>query len=281
MALLSAIWGTSYILMKRGLESFSYLQVGTLRILFSFLCLLPVALKNLHKLNRQNLLSIGIIGFFGSGIPAFLFPVAQTRISSSLAGMLNSLSPVFTLVVGIFFYKRHAVKAQITGVFLGLAGAAGLLYSGSFSLNYYGIFIVIATILYGISANEVSRVEGINGLQITSLAFLLICPIAIGYLIFSDFSRVPMTDHWVRNLGCIVLLAVMGSAIALALFYFLIRETSPVFGSMVTYFIPIVSTIWGFADNERFTSSMLISVAVILAGVYIINRSAIKNILRT
>jgi drug/metabolite transporter (DMT)-like permease len=92
---------------------------------------------------------------------------------------------------------------------------------------------------------------------------------------------VPTTDHWVRNLGCIALLAVMGSAIALALFYFLIRETSPVFGSMVTYFIPIVSTIWGFADNERFTSSMLISVAIILAGVYIINRSAIKNILRT
>ncbi len=281
MALLSAIWGTSYILMKRGLESFSYLQVGTLRILFSFLCLLPVALKNLHKLNRQNLLSISIIGLFGSGIPAFLFPIAQTRISSSLAGMLNSLSPVFTLVVGIFFYKRHAVKAQITGVFLGLIGAVGLLYSGSFSLNYYGIFVVIATILYGISANEVSRVKGINGLQITSLAFLLISPIAIGYLIFSDFSRVPSTDHWVRNLGCIALLAVMGSAIALALFYFLIRETSPVFGSMVTYFIPIVSTLWGLADNERFTSSMLISVAVILAGVYIINRSSIKNILRT
>ncbi len=281
MALLSLIWGTSYILMKRGLESFSYIQVGTLRILFSFLCLLPIALKNLHKLSRQNLLSIGIIGLFGSGIPAFLFPVAQTRISSSLAGMLNSLSPVFTLVVGILFYKRHAVKAQITGVFLGLIGAVGLLYSGSFSLNYYGIFVVIATILYGISANEVSRVEGINGLQITSLAFLLISPIAIGYLIFSDFSQVPATDHWVRNLGCIALLAVMGSAIALALFYFLIRETSPVFGSMVTYFIPIVSTLWGLADNERFTSSMLISVAVILAGVYIINRTAIKNILRT
>ncbi len=281
MALLSAIWGTSYILMKRGLESFSYFQVGALRILFSFLCLLPIALKNLYKLNRQNLLSIGIIGLFGSAIPAFLFPVAQTRISSSLAGMLNSLSPVFTLVVGIFFYKRHTVKAQITGVFLGLIGAVGLLYSGSFSLNYYGIFVVIATILYGISANEVSRVQGINGLQITSLAFLLICPIAIGSLIFSDFSRVSATDHWVRNLGCIALLAVMGSAIALALFYFLIRETSPVFGSMVTYFIPIVSTLWGFADNERFTSSMLISVAVILAGVYIINRSAIKNILRT
>ncbi len=280
MALLSLIWGTSYILMKRGLESFSYIQVGTLRILFSFLCLLPIALKNLHKLSRQNLLSIGIIGLFGSGIPAFLFPVAQTRISSSLAGMLNSLSPVFTLVVGILFYKRHAIKAQITGVFLGLIGAVGLLYSGSFSLNYYGVFVVIATILYGISANEVSRVEGINGLQITSLAFLLISPIAIGYLIFSDFSRVPATDHWVRNLGCIALLAVMGSAVALALFYFLIRETSPVFGSMVTYFIPIVSTLWGLADNERFTPSMLISVAVILAGVYIINRSAINNMLR-
>lgn len=278
---LSLIWGTSYILMKKGLESFSSLEIGSLRVVITFLCLLPVAIRNLPKLNRENIFSVLIIGFCGNAIPAYLFPLSETHISSSLAGMLNSLSPVFTLVVGILFYKRHAVKAQITGVFLGLIGAVGLLYSGSFSLNYYGIFVVIATILYGISANEVSRVEGINGLQITSLAFLLISPIAIGYLIFSDFSQVPATDHWVRNLGCIALLAVMGSAIALALFYFLIRETSPVFGSMVTYFIPIVSTLWGLADNERFTSSMLISVAVILAGVYIINRTAIKNILRT
>ena len=273
VAVLSLIWGTSYILMKKGLESFSSLQIGSLRILITFICLLPIAIRNLHKLNRENLLSIILIGFFGSGIPAFLFPLAQTKISSSLAGMLNSLSPVFTLVVGIMVYKRKAIKTQIIGVFLGLSGAIGLLYSGSFSLNYYGLFVVLATLLYGFSSNEVSKVKGLNGLQITSLAFLVISPMAIVYLLLTDFSAATSTEHWVRNLGFIALLAVAGSAVALAIFYLLIRETSPVFGSMVTYFIPIVSTLWGLFDNEHLTSSMLISVVFILAGVYIINRS--------
>jgi drug/metabolite transporter (DMT)-like permease len=280
IAVLSLIWGTSYILMKKGLESFSSLQIGSLRILITFLCLLPVAIHNFNKLKRKNIISILIIGFFGSGIPAFLFPLAQTKISSTLAGMLNSLSPVFTLVIGIFFYKRKPIKSQIIGVFLGLIGAIGLLYSGSFSFNYYGLLVILATILYGISSNEVSKVAGINGLQITALAFMMISPVAITYLLFSDFSQVTTTGPWIRNLGCIVLLAVMGSAVALALFYFLIRDTSPVFGSMVTYFIPIISTMWGLADNEILTPSMFVSIAVILAGVYIINRAALKRYIR-
>ncbi len=279
IAILSLIWGTSYILMKKGLESFSSLQIGSLRILITFLCLLPVAIHNFNKLNRKNIVSILIIGFFGSGIPAFLFPLAQTKISSTLAGMLNSLSPVFTLVIGIFFYNRKPIKSQIIGVFLGLVGAIGLLYSGSFSFNYYGLLVILATILYGISSNEVSKVAGLNGLQITALAFMIISPVAIIYLLISDFSQVTSTGPWLRNLGCIVLLAVMGSAVALALFYLLIRDTSPVFGSMVTYFIPIISTMWGLADNEILTPSMFVSIAVILAGVYIINRAALKRYL--
>jgi drug/metabolite transporter (DMT)-like permease len=281
VVLLSLIWGTSYILMKRGLESFTSIQIGSLRIMITFLCLLPIALRNLHKMNRQNLNSILIIGFFGSGIPAYLFPIAQTKISSSLASMLNSLSPVFTLLVGILFYKRQVITSQILGVFLGLIGAVGLLYAGSFSFNYYGLFVILATLLYGINANVVSKVEGINGLQITSLAFLVISPMAIGFLLFSDFSHVPLTEHWQRNLGCIILLAVMGTALAQAMFYLLIRETSPVFASMVTYFIPVISTLWGIADNESFVPSMLISVTVILTGVYLINRTGFRKYIRS
>lgn len=277
LAILSLIWGTSYIFMKKGLESFTSVQIGSMRIIITFLCLLPIALRNLHKLNKNTIRSILIIGFLGSGIPAYLFPVAQTRISSSLASMLNSISPVFTLMVGVFFYKRQVIRSQIIGIFLGLVGAIGLLYSGSFSFNYYGLFVILATLLYGINANEVSIVQGINGLQITSLAFLVISPMAIGFLSFSDFSHVTSTDHWLRNLGCIILLAVLGSALAQALFYLLIRDTSPVFASMVTYFIPVVSTIWGVADNEIFTPSMLVSVAVILTGVYIINRAGLRK----
>lgn len=272
LAILSLIWGTSYILMKKGLESFSSFQIGSLRILITFLCLLPTAIRNLHKLNRGNIVSVLLIGFFGSAIPAFLFPMAQTKISSSLAGMLNSLSPVFTLIIGILIYKKKAIKTQVAGVILGLAGAAGLLYSGSLNINIYGLYIVLATILYGVSSNEVSRIKGINGLQITSLSFFVISPVAIFYLLFSDMSAATETENWVRNLGFIAILAVAGSAVALALFYLLIRDTSPVFASIVTYFIPVVASIWGLADNENFTSSMLISIMFIFAGVYIINR---------
>jgi len=275
LAILSLIWGTSYILMKKGLESFSTYQVAALRILISFLCLLPLALRSLHKLSRENLLSILIIGFFGSGIPAFLFPLAQTRIDSSVAGMLNSLSPVFTLIMGIIMYNRKVIRAQITGVFLGLIGAAGLLYSGSFTFNYYGLFVVLATLLYGISSNEVSKVRGLNGLEITSLAFFILGPFALTLLLLTDLKAPLETEYWIRNFGYIAVLSIFGSAIALVLFYRLIQDTSPVFASMVTYFIPVVATVWGLSDNERLTSSMLISVFLILAGVYLINRPAI------
>ena len=269
---LSLIWGTSYILMKKGLESFSSFQVGSLRILITFLVLLPIAIRNLAKLNRDNILSVLIIGFLGNAIPAFLFPVAQTKISSSLAGMLNSLSPVFTLIIGIIIYKRIAIKTQIAGVILGLIGAAGLLYTGSFTFNLYGLFVVLATILTGFSSNEVSKVKGLNGIQVTSLAFFVISPVAICYLLFSDFSSALETENWVRNFIFIAILAILGSATAQALFYVLIRDTSPLFASTVSYFIPIVATIWGLSDNEHLTSSMLISVIFVFLGVYIINR---------
>jgi drug/metabolite transporter (DMT)-like permease len=272
LGLLSLIWGTSYILMKKGLESFSIFQIASLRVFITFICLLPVAIKNISKIDKGNILSIAIIGVLGNGIPAFLFPLAQTRIDSSMAGMLNSLSPVFTLIIGIVIYKRKGIKTQIAGVILGLLGAVGLLYDKSFIFNYYGLFVVLATFLYGFSANEVSRIKGINGLQITSLAFFLIGPLAAIHLLFTDFSTAVQTENWLRNLGFIAILAIMGSATALALFYLLIRDTSPVFASIVTYFIPLVATLWGMSDNEHLTSTMLVSVIFILAGVYIINR---------
>jgi drug/metabolite transporter (DMT)-like permease len=282
VVILSLIWGTSYILMKKGLESFSTFQIGSLRIIITFLCLLPVAIRNLPKLNRHNIFSVVIIGFFGSGIPAFLFPLAQTRIDSSLAGMLNSLSPVFTLVVGIMLYNKKVIRSQVAGVFLGLLGAVGLLYGGSFTFNFYGLFVVLATLLYGISSNEVSKVQGINGLQLTALSFFILSPFAITVLLFTDLQAALETAHWLRNLGFIAVLSIFGSALALALFYFLIRETSPVFASMVTYFVIIVATLWGVADGERLTSSMLVSVLLILIGIYLINfpglRGKVKNL---
>lgn len=272
VALLSLIWGTSYILMKKGLRSFSVYQLASIRILISFLCLLPFALRSISKINKKNFRSVLIIGFFGSGIPAFLYPLAETRIDSSLTGMLNSLSSVFTLLIGILFYSRKAIKSQIAGVFLGFVGAAGLLYSGSLSFNYFGLFVVLATVMNGLSNNEVSIVEDLNGLEITSLSFLVVSPFALAMLLGTDINAIFLTPDWLLNFGYIVILAVVGSAFANVIYYFLVRDTSPVVASVVAYFIPVVATMWGLADNEHLAPTMLISVLLILAGVYLINR---------
>jgi drug/metabolite transporter (DMT)-like permease len=272
VALLSLIWGTSYILMKKGLRSFSTYQLASLRILISTICLLPVALRSLSKFNSKNFLSILLIGFFGSGIPAFLYPLAETRIDSSLTGMLNSLSSAFTLLIGILFYKRRAIRSQVAGVFLGFAGAAGLLYSGSLTFNYYGLFVVLATLMNGISNNEVSKVEGLKGFEITALSFFVVSPFALGLFLGTDIKAVFITPDWLFNFGCIAILSVVGSAFANIVYYFLIRDTSPVVASVVAYFIPIVATMWGVSDNEHLAPSMFLSVLLILAGVYLINR---------
>lgn len=272
VALLSMIWGTSYILMKKGLRSFSPYQLASLRIIISCLCLLPLALRSLSKFNNKNFISILVIGFFGSGIPAILYPLAETRIDSSLTGMLNTLSSAFTLLIGIIFYKRKAIRSQIAGVILGFVGAAGLLYGGSLAFNYYGLFVVLATLMNGISNNEVSKVEGLKGFEITALSFLVVSPFALALLLGTDLHAVVLTPHWLLNLGYIAILSVLGSAFANVVYYFLIRDTSPMVASVVAYFIPVVATFWGLSDDEHLASTMVFSVLLILAGVYLINR---------
>lgn len=277
LLLLSIIWGTSFILIKKGLESFHSFQIASIRIFISYIILLPVALKNIRKINRKIIGSLIIIGFLGNALPALLFPLAQKNIDSSVAGMLNSLCPLFTLLIGILIYNKKAQWSQVAGIILGLTGAAGLLYKDSFSFNYAGLLIVLATFLYGISTNQVTRIKKMNGVVITSLAFFFIGPFAGINLLISDFSGAVETEFWLRNLGYIALLSVFGSGIALSLYNILILRTSPIFAVSVTYLIPIVSTVWGFLDGEIITSFMIISVICILTGIYLTTKSINKK----
>ena len=141
LILLSLIWGTSFILMKKGLRSFDAIQIASLRIFISYIFLLPVAIANIRKIKRDNLLSLIIIGLIGNALPAFLYPFAQRRIDSSVAGMLNALTPLFTLLIGILLYSRKARWSQVAGILIGLAGAAGLLYRDSFSFDPLGLLL--------------------------------------------------------------------------------------------------------------------------------------------
>ena len=273
--LLSLIWGTSFILMKKGLRSFDAIQIASLRIFISYIFLMPVAIANIRRINLDNLPSLIIIGLIGNALPAFLYPFAQRRIDSSVAGMLNSLTPLFTLLTGILIYNRKARLRQVAGILIGLAGAAGLLYRGSLSFNPLGLLIVLATLFYGISSNQVTRIKNINGAVITSLAFFIIGPVAGNSLLLSDFGPAMETENWLRNLGFITILSIFGSGIAVGLFNILIIRTSPVYAVSVTYLAPLISTLWGFADGENITLFMIISVICILAGVYLtINRGS-------
>ncbi|MCK5170886.1 MAG: DMT family transporter [Bacteroidales bacterium] len=276
---LSLIWGSSFILMKKGLRSYSHDQVAALRIFISFLAFLPFGIKNLKKVSKENIYSLLIVGFVGSTIPAFLFTKAQTNIDSALAGILNSITPLFTLIIGLIFYKSTAKLINAVGIFLGLIGALGLImYSSSNSnilgnVNYYGLYVVLATICYGINVNQVKyKIKGLNGLELTSMAFMFVGPFAGIYLLFTDFSFALSTTDYMLNLGYIAILAVIGTVMALVIFNTLIQNTSALFGASVTYIIPIFAIAWGIFDGEKITIIQFLWIGLILTGVYLVNK---------
>ena len=280
---LSFIWGSSFILMKKGLRSYSHDQVAAFRIFISFLAFLPFGIKNMKKVTRENIYSLLIVGFIGSVIPAFLFTKAQTQVDSSLAGILNSITPLFTLVIGLLFYKSTAKLINAVGVLLGLTGALGLItYStngGNIldNINYYGLFIVIATICYGINVNQVKyKIKGLNGLELTSMAFMFAGPFAGIYLLFTDFSFTFSTNDYILDLAYIAILAVIGTVLALVIFNTLIQHTSALFGASVTYFIPVFAIMWGLFDGEKLSVIQFLWIGLIFTGVYLVNKRSKK-----
>jgi len=282
LMVLAFIWGSSFILMKIGLKSFTPEQAGALRILLASLVLLPISLKQLKNLRKKDLKSLLIAGFIGSFFPAFLFMKAETRIDSSLAGMLNSLTPVFTLIVGMLFHKTVFRWLQVVGLSLGLAGASGLILAGEgFQLgnvNSYAFYIVLATCFYAISINQIkSHLSHLTGVQITSLSFLFIGPVALFYLLTTDFAPVIADPSWPVHLLALAALGMIGTAVAMLLMNTLIRYSSAVAASSVTYIIPIFAIMWGVLDGEKVSPLHLVCMGFILSGVYLISRKSRKQ----
>ncbi len=274
---LSLIWGTSFILMKKGLTSYSHTQVAAFRIFFSFVFLLPFTIKNIKVIRRENIQSLIIVGLIGFAIPAFLFTKAQTRIDSSQAGMLNSLTPLFTLVIGLMAYRTSARWMNIVGLILGLAGAIGLMWNRDLNMlkgiNVFALFIVVATICYGINVNEIKfKLMDLTSLEITSLAFLFTGPIAGVYLLFTDFTPASQTPDYLLNLAYIAILALFSSVIAVLIFNHLIKYTTTLFAASVTYIIPLFAIMWGILDGENIRLIQFFWIAIILLGVYLVNK---------
>jgi len=274
--LLALIWGSSFILMKIGLRSFSSNQAAAIRILLASLVLLPLALKNLRHLKRKDIPGLLVAGFIGSFIPAFLFTKAQTRVDSSIAGMLNSLTPIFTLFVGMLFFRTKSGWRQVLGLLLGLSGAIWLISLGeglSFrKINTYALFIVLATLFYGISANTIkATLTHLSGIQITSLSFMILWVPALAFLLSTDLQPVFQNSNWPVHFAALAVLGIIGTAMAMILMNSLIRYTPAIFTTSVTYIIPIFAIGWGILDGEKITLLHVACMALILAGVYLIN----------
>ncbi len=272
--LLAFVWGASFILMKRGLDAFTYAQIGAIRIFFSFLILLPISIKNLRHITRKNFGYLLASGLLGNLFPAFLFPLAQTQVPSSLAGILNGLTPFFTLIIGVLAFKNKPNTLQYVGVLVGFVGASILVSNGNFSslsgINAYALIIVFATFMYGINANIIrNKLAGLTGIQITSLLFFLIGPFAGVVLMFTDLSTAVQSSKFWPSLLAVLTLATFGSVILLFIYNNLIHKAGAIFASSSTYVIPFFALMWGLMDNEIISPIHIYSLIIILLGVYL------------
>ena len=276
---LAVIWGSSFILIKKGLVSFSPTQVGSIRIVVAFLVMLPVAIKHLATVYKEKWKTILIWGFLANLIPAVLFATAQTGLSSSLTGILNSLTPIFILIVGAAFYSTAIKSKQIIGLVIGFIGSFALSFVGSNgefgSFNFYVLFVIGATICYGIAGNMVKvYFNKINSIVLTSLAMFSVGPFGLVYLLTTDFTHVlfNVDGAWL-SLFYLIILGAVGTAFALVIFYKIIQQTSAVFASTVTYLIPIMALVWGIIDGEALYPLHFVGMALIIFGVWIVNKA--------
>ena len=276
-AALSFIWGSSFILMKEGIAVLTPYQVAAIRMLSGGIVLLPFAIQQLKKVPVKKYGLIILSGLLGSFFPAFLFCIAETRIDSSLAGFLNALTPIFTIIIGIVFFKNPVEGKKIPGVFIAFAGMLVLfLAKGTSNLNElsFSLLVLIATVFYAINVNMVGRyLREIGSTNIAAFAFSFLIIPSLIILILTGYFQLPLLQKDVlMATGASVILGVAGTALASIIFYVLLKRAGALFTSMVTYGIPFVALFWGLVAGETINLIQIIGLGVILTGVYIANR---------
>jgi len=276
---LAFIWGSSFILIKKSLVFFNSHEIALLRIVIAWITLLPFTIKEIPKMRRPIIGPIIIVGIIGNLIPAFLFAKAQTKIDSSLAGMLNSLVPIFTLIIGYIFFKTNAKKHQLIGIIIGLIGAGMLLFNNINSeISDFSFLIILATICYAINLNTIkSKLSDISSINIAGFAFFIIGPISFFLLFFTDFFvKLNHVNNAYFGLLYVSILSIFGTSLAIIIFNYLIKKTSALFTSSVTYLIPVVAIFWGIGDGEEISQHQVFSMFIILAGIYLIKEKEKK-----
>jgi len=276
LLLVSFIWGSPYILREIALKSYSHNQVAALQIFVTFLLFLPLIFKHYKKLSKDNIIPLILSGITGNIGPSYFFAKAQTLINSSVAGMLNAMLPMITLLIAILFFRAQTNKKIIGGILLGFAGTLAISFFGdSFGTSYFwGIFNVFMAILsVAISINIVSfALPKLTGIEIAALAFLFVGPMAGCFLISTDLSAPLASETFVHSTIMLGLLAIL--TFAGVIFYNqLIKKSSHVFAASIAYIIPIVAIFWGIViGGDHISIIQIASIILILVGVNLTHR---------
>lgn len=283
LVVLSVIWGSSFILIKKSLDHFNPYEVGALRVLIAGIILLPIAILNIKKFPKQHLKWLILAAITGNFVPMFLFPIAEEEISSSIAGIVNSMMPIFVIIVGSLLWKFSTTKRQLIGVAISFSGACILALSGGEGGELKLIPIVlllVATLCYAISTTTVkSKLHDVPAKILSAFvfSFILILPSLISLIMAGFFENHEPNQDLLVGLGFVSLLSIFGTGLAMMLNYRLLSISTPLFASTVTLLMPVVAVIWGLLDGEKLTLMQGFGAIIILAGLIFLRAKPIKT----
>ncbi|MBK9492337.1 MAG: EamA family transporter [Haliscomenobacter sp.] len=281
LGILSLVWGTSFILIKKSLEFFTPVQVACLRMSLSALAFVPVLIYNRKRMDWSRLPLLIVLGLCSSALPAILFSTAQQKISSATAGVLNSLTPLFTMIIGVLMFNVKVKWLQVLGILLGLAGAACLILMGKGGIANspvgYALLIVLATLCYATGTNLIaSKFRDMDSLLVSAGSFGTVgVPMGIYLLLGTDFipRLAALPNPWLA-MGYVATLSWVGTVLATIIFFKVIQQTSAIFGATVAYLMPIVAILWGVLDGEKIGLLHVVCMAIILLGVSLSRKPA-------
>ena len=278
LIILSIIWGSSYILIKKGLTGLTPIQLGSLRVIVTTILIAPIGYQKIKKIPKEKLKWVAFSAFVGSFLPAYLFAFAETEISSSVTAVMVSLTPLFTLLISVIIFGEELLRKQVLGVIVGFLGIIVLinneLLESSFSLLYV-MFVIIAAFCYAVNANVLKyKLPNIPALGIVFMSFLFMFIPAFIILCFSDFPFADFASNplIIESIIYIIILALFGTAIAKVLYIKLLAISTPVFSVSTTYLMPIIAIFWGLLDGESFQPIQFIGTLIILMGVYLVTK---------
>ncbi|MFP3592120.1 DMT family transporter [Chryseobacterium sp. SIMBA_038] len=284
LAILSLIWGSSFILIKKSLEHFNPFEVGALRVLIAGIILMPIAISKYKLFPKKHLKWLILAAFTGNFIPMFLFPIAETEVSSSIAGIINSMMPIFVIIVGALVWKFETTKQQIIGVFISFAGVCLLAFGGGDGTTFKLIpilLLLLATLCYAVSTTTVkSKLMEVSSTILSAFvfSFVLFFPSLIALSFTGFFSEFNFSKDNLTGLMFVSLLSVFGTGLAMTMNYRLLKVSTPLFASTVTLLMPIVAIIWGILDGEKLTVLQFVGASIIIAGlIFLRAKPAIKK----